>query len=163
MLKWNVLSNNLEKMSRQHQQLTSQFIKFAKFSEDQVTLQEFNIKGIRTSLNSEEGYFTISFCQQTLYFVFSSISGSVLVENNMLGNVSCYLERKFSEQKYIKIGGFTYNGKGETNLTEPTNCDAISISHEFHAAYLICHFIHESLSDKWIEPIHNNAINNGAE
>ena len=158
MLKWIELNRSMEKASKQYLDLVFQFETFAKSVESKSTLLESNFKDIKTSLHLEQGFFTITFAQQTLHFVFSSIAKSTVSGvsgvNGIEGNISCYLEREFTKRKYIKIGNFTFSDTGETNLYEPTEGDVISLQYELHSAHLIYHFIHESLSAELIEPIY---------
>jgi hypothetical protein len=143
MLNWNQLNQQLGTVANRHSQLATKFQSFAKYVEEQVTAQAFNIKGISVSSHIESGYFTTTFVGRTLRFSFSS----VLSENSsLLGNVTCDLMKEFPEIVFVPVGEFTFNVNGKTNLIVPDDGDQIIIDDDIPALYVALHFIHESLS-----------------
>jgi len=143
MLKWNALHDILEKTSIRHRQLASRFDVFAKFACDQLTAKSFHIKGITAELHGEQGFFTTTFAGRVLDFVFSSTSDS---PGSLIGTVKCYIKRDVPQLINIELGGFTFNGSGQTNLIDPENNDPIYIDSDIPSLYVALHFIHESLT-----------------
>jgi hypothetical protein len=143
MLEWDQLHQNLERNSNRHRQLFAKFEQFAKFVDEQVSAPAFHIKGIGTSSNLDQGFFSTTFAGRTLQFQFESVSE----ENGPLaGKVTCYFKKEFPALEYISIGDFRFTGNGQTTLVDPNENDPITIDNDLTALYVVLNYIHESLS-----------------
>lgn len=143
MLPWNQLHQRLEQIPTRHTQLTSKFELFAKHIESQVTAQGFHIHGISASTELEKGVFVITFAGRTITFEFKS----TLENQNLIGQVKCYLKSELPEQIQIPIGDFTFKPNGVSNLVSPEEPEEpLSIDIDLAALYIALHFIYVSLS-----------------
>lgn len=142
MLNWSQLNQQLETAANRHLQLAGRFQIFAKFVTEQVTAQNFHIKGISASLHLENHYFTTTFVGRTLRFAFSS---SPSENGSLLGTVTCSSMKDGLDTSWVAVGEFTFTSNGKTNLNAPDDGDAIIIDDDIPALYVGLHFIHESL------------------
>lgn len=143
MLDWNQLHKQLGSVSKHHSQLAAKFLNFARYVQEQVTDNTFQIKGISVSLHIEDGYFTTAFAGRTLRFSFSP---TISENGSLVGNVTCILTKDFPEKLFVPVGEFTFTGNGKTNIVGPDGCDLINIDNDAHAICVTLNFIHESLS-----------------
>lgn len=139
------LHDNLDKVAKQHIALTSVFKEFAHFVKDCVLAPSIANHNISVSLHLDQGFFTTSFANRTVSFVFTSLLESEECEN-LIGNVTCYLKKDFPEPKHIKFGGFNFNENGHTNLKIPDSNETVHITNDLGTFFMALHFIHQSLS-----------------
>lgn len=140
MLTWNQLHETLVRSSRRHEQLNSLFSQFGQEVVEQVAAPNFRIKGIHAEFDPQVGELKMAFAGRTLVFVFSAVQ----VESSALnGKVSVYLMRKIPKQTFESIGEFSFDGNGQSSLTDPSDNDQLHV--EGSAIYIALHFLNESL------------------
>lgn len=140
MLTWNQLHESLVRSSRRHEQLYSLFSQFGQEVVEQVAAPNFRIKGIHAEFDPQAGERKATFAGRTLVFVFSAVQGESGALN---GKVDVYLMRKIPEQAFEPIGEFSFDGNGQSNLTDPGDNDQLHV--EGSALYIALHFLNVSL------------------
>ena len=140
MLTWNQLHETLGRASRRHEQLQSLFKQFGQQVVGHDAESYFRIKGIRAEFDAHAGVLTVNFASRTLVFVFSAVQGE---SGALTGKVNVYLMRKIPVQAFESIGEFSFDGNGQSSLTDPSDNDQLHI--EGAAPYIALHFLNESL------------------
>lgn len=143
MLTWEQLHQNLARAAKRHQQLHALFVQFGNHVADQVSATDFHIKGIHAACDAEQGTLTVTFASRMLLFAFSSAQGE---SGALTGKVDVYLVRKLPTQEFDHIGGFVFDGNGQSDVVEPGEKDRLHIDYDTAALYIALHFVHGSLA-----------------
>jgi hypothetical protein len=138
------LHDYLEQASIQHEQLASKFDEFAQFIRSCLKAPSVANNSIVIDLRRlAERNFSATYADRTVTFVFNSILRG---DENLVGNVKCYLRQQFPEPKFVEIGEFDFDEKGNTNLKLPNEDADINLDNNFGTLHIALHFIRLSLS-----------------
>lgn len=138
------LHDYLDQTSLQHQQLAEKFEDFAHFIRSCLKAPSVANNNILVDLRHlPQRIFTATYADRTITFVFNSLLKD---DENLVGNVKCFIQKSFPENKYIEIGEFDYDEKGNTNLKLPHEDADINLDNNFGTLHVALHFIRLSLS-----------------
>ena len=138
------LHDYLDQTSVQHQQLTEKFEEFAHFIRSCLKATSVASNNILVDLRHlPQRNFTASFADRTVTFVFNSLLKG---DENLIGNVKCFIHKSFPEDKFIEIGEFDFDEHGNTNLKLPNEDADINLDNNFGTLHVVLHFIRLSLT-----------------
>ena len=142
MLSFNQLLDDLTLASVRHRGLRKLFAEFATFLEKDLTRVDVPVKGISVTLELETDYFEIQFAGRVIHVTFSSR----VMDKDQIGVVSCFIYTAYPEGKFIDVCGFTFTGKGETDLLMPPKNESLYLNWDVSAEAIAFHLIHAALS-----------------
>jgi hypothetical protein len=143
MLTWNQLHESLARAGKRHQQLETAFGQFGKYVVEQAGAKDFHIKGVNATLDEAQRTLTVTFASRTLLFAFSSAQGD---SGALTGKVDVYLAKKLPKEEFDRIGGFVFDGNGQSDIVDPEEKDRLHINYDVAALYIALHFVQESLA-----------------
>jgi len=138
------LHEYLEQSSVQHEHLANKFDEFAHFIRSCLKAPSVADNSIVVDLRHlPQRNFSATYADRTVTFVFNSLLKG---DENLTGNVKCFIAKSFPESKYIEIGEFDFDEKGNTNLKLPNEDADINLDNNFGTLHIALHFIRLSLS-----------------
>lgn len=138
------LHDYLEQSFIQHEALANKFEGFGQFIRSCLKAPSVADSSILVDLRHlPQGNFSATFANRTVTFVFNSLLRG---DESLVGNVKCYIHKSFPENKFIEIGEFDFDEKGNTNLKLPNEDADINLDNNFGTLHVALHFIRLSLS-----------------
>jgi len=142
--------NVLNIVSKDYDDLASSFKTFADYVKTETSQTKIEVSVHDTQGENSYGWFTTKFAGHLLYFAFSShLYKSEVIESNesLKGKVECYIEKNYSEHKKSKLGEFTFNTRGYTNIKEPEENSFLNIKEQSDVLIIVFQYIYKSLSE----------------
>lgn len=138
------LHEYLEQSSIQHEHLANKFDEFAYFIRSCLKAPSVANSSIVVDLRHlPQRNFSATYADRTVTFVFNSLLKG---DENLVGNVKCFIAKSFPESKNIEIGEFDFDENGNTNLKLPNEDADINLDNNFGTLHIALHFIRLSLS-----------------
>lgn len=138
------LHDYLDQTSIQHQKLASKFDEFAQFIRICLKAPSVANNNILVDLRLlPSRTFTATYADRTVTFVFNSLLRG---DENLVGNVKCYIQKNYPENKFIELGEFDFDENGNTNLKLPHEEADINLDNNFGTLHIALHFIRLSLT-----------------
>lgn len=143
MLTWNDLYIKIGNSSKEFLSLQKKFNEYFIHIEKQLDEPLHKSHGIHVQ-KIDDAIFTSSFAGRNLTFVLTTtLNGS----GKLTGRVTCYMECKFPEEKFILIDSFDFSTSGETSLSiEDSDNDPAQMDYDIHAIRIFLEFLYKSLS-----------------
>ena len=139
----NHIHAELVKAANRYAALKSQFDTFSNLVIEQISQENFPIKGVIAAQDLEEGFFQVHFAGRTYTFIFEAQVEEM--GDALDGRIVCEMDKYFDEEPHF-IGEFKFNAQGETDLQSPENDgDPILLTSDLDAIHLVLHNVYEGL------------------
>lgn len=144
MANWKECVAKLQNAGPAYARLDRQFYEFAQLVCRQVNDADFFLKGFHCEQTAGDGTFKLTFAGRELLFVFAARSTDTSV---MQGTVTAYLSQRYPEAKQVHLNSFTFDARGQTNVTDEGNDnDLVFMNNDTGSLCLVADSVVKSLS-----------------